>query len=522
MAEKITRSKSSAKNAMISLIYYFISNIFTFIMRTFLINNIGIEYAGLNSLLINIIGMLNIAELGLSTAVGYSLYKPIADNNYKKMNEILCLYKYLYRIIAVVIAIIGLIITLFISSFVTTNISINEVRISFLLYLVATVISYLLTFLNVLPSADQKNYIVVKIQNNGKILKNILQLASIVIFKSFYIWLVIEIISSIVIYIYTNIKIKKMYTWYEREKEVGFKELIKKYKDIVKRTKDLVFHRIGGLVVYQTDNILISKFDNLTGVGVYSNYMTIYTLLTGLIEQVFMGITASIGNLIIEKTPKEVYNIWKEMYVMMLFVTALFGFLFYKLANPFIAVWVGEEYMLSLSVVFAISINIMFRIIKNPIDRFKEAYGIFWDVYAPIAEALINLVFSIVLAMKFGLIGIVIGTIISNTIITFVWKPYIIFKHIFKEKLIKFFIINAKYIAIDLIGVFFSCIIMNFINFTFENKYVNLILMFVAYGLIAVVTILLCFMCDSFFRKTLKKYKNIILSMVSRKSNNKV
>lgn len=295
MTEKTTRSKNSAKNALVSLIYYFISNVFTFVMRTFLINNIGVEYAGLNSLLVNLIGMLNIAELGLSTAVGYSLYKPIAENDYKKMNEILCLYKYLYRIIAVVVAVVGIVITIFINSFVTTtNISMGEVRISFLLYLAATVISYLLTFLNVLPAADQKNYLVVRIQNNGKIIKNILQLISIIVVKNFYVWIVIEIIASILIYIYTNIRIRKLYDWYEPDKELTFKELLKRYKDIVKRTKDLVFHKIGGLIVYQTDSILISKFDNLTGVGVYSNYMTIYNLLTGLVEQAFMGITASI------------------------------------------------------------------------------------------------------------------------------------------------------------------------------------------------------------------------------------
>ncbi len=517
MKEETTRSKSSAKNAMISLIYYFISNVFTFVMRTIMINNIGIEYAGLNSLLVTIIGTLNIAELGLSTAVGYSLYKPLAEDDYDKMNEILCLYKYLYRIIAIVVAIAGIIVTIFISSFVTTNIPLSEVRISFILYLIATVISYLLTFLNVLPSADQKNYLVVRIQNNGKIIKDIIQLISIIIFKNFYVWVVIEIIANILIYIYTNFKIKKLYKWYLERDDIKFKDLLKKYKDIVKRTKDLVFHKIGGVIVYQTDNILISYFDNLTGVGIYTNYMTIYTLLTGLVEQTFMGITASIGNLIIEKSEKEVYKIWKEMYVMMLFLTAIFGFLFYKLANPFVSVWVGEEYILPLSFVFAISINIMFRIIKNPIDKFKEAYGIFWDIYAPVVESLINLVFSIVLAINFGLIGVIIGTIISNIVITFIWKPYVIFKHVFKEKLYKFFAITAKYMAIALIGVAISCIFMNAIELNFANKYVNLVMLFAFYGVVAVVVLTLCFICDKFFRKTLKKYLNVILSLARKK-----
>lgn len=201
----------------------------------------------------------------------------------------------------------------------------------------------------------------------------------------------------------------------------------------------------------------------------------------------------------------------------MLFVTALFGFLFYKLANPFISVWLDETYTLALPIVFAISINTMFRIIKNPIDKFKEAYGIFWDVYAPIVESLVNLVVSIILAMKFGIIGIIIGTIVSNTLITFIWKPYIIFKHVFKEKLIKFFAINAKYMAIALIGVFISCFFMNLLQFTFENKYINLVMLFIVYGIISGVVLLGSFMCDTFFRKTLKKYLNIILSMVKRK-----
>lgn len=149
----------------------------------------------------------------------------------------------------------------------------------------------------------------------------------------------------------------------------------------------------------------------------------------------------------------------------MLFITALFGFLFYKLANPFITVWLGEEYLLGLPIVFAISINTMFRIIKNPIDKFKEAYGIFWDIYAPIVESVINLVFSIALALEFGIIGVVIGTIISNICITFIWKPYVIFKHVFKEKLIKFFVITAKYMAIALIR---CC------NSMFCNQYISI------------------------------------------------
>ena len=512
-----TRSKNSIKNASIALIYYVITNIFAFVMRMALMRSIGIEYAGLNSLLTNIVGVLNIAELGLSVAVGYSLYKPLVEKDYEKINEILCLFKYLYRIVAIFITIVGIFITLFMDSFVTTNIDISEVRICFILYLIATVVSYLLTFLNILPSADQRNYIVVKIQNSGKILKDILQILSLVVLKNFYIWLLIEIISNIIIYIYTNIKIKKDYKWYKEDNNKSLNELLKKYKDIVKSTKDLIFHKIGGLVVYQTDIILISYFGTLIDSGIYSNYMLIYTLLTGVIEQIFNGITASIGNLIVEKDEKATFNIWKEIYVIIFCITILCGFLFYQLVNPFILVCFGEEYTLSNIIVLGIVINTMFRIIKNPIDKFKDAYGIFWDRYAPIVEAILNLIVSIVLGIKWGILGVVIGTVVSNIAITMCWKPYIIFKYGFKEKVSKFSLISFKYLLIGIIGITISYFIINLIKINIANSVLNLIALFVINGIISVIIILSCYMCDKYFREILRKYFSIIINMIKTK-----
>ena len=515
--EQKTRSKSSIENASVALIYYVITNIFAFVMKMALTRFIGIEYAGLNSLLTNIVGVLNIAELGLSVAVGYSLYKPLAEKDYEKINEILCLFKYLYRIVAIFIAIVGIFVTLFMDSFVTTNIDISEVRICFILYLIATVASYLLTFLNILPSADQRNYVVVKIQNNGKILKDILQILSIVALKNFYVWVLIEIISSIIIYIYTNIKIKKDYKWYKEDNDKSLSELLKKYKDIVKSTKDLIFHKIGGLAVYQTDIILISYFGTLTDSGIYANYMLIYTLLTGIIEQIFNGITASIGNLIVEKDEKATFNVWKEIYVIIFFGTILCGFLFYQLANPFISVCFGGEYTLSNIIVLGIVINTMFRIIKNPIDKFKDAYGIFWDRYAPIVEAILNLIVSITLGIKWGILGVVIGTVVSNIVITRCWKPYVIFKYGFKEKVSKFFTINLKYLLMGIIGIIISYFIINLIKINIANSILNLISLFAVNGIISVIIILGCYMCDKYFKKTLGKYISLVINMIKTK-----
>ncbi len=515
------RTEKSSKNAIISLVYYAINTVFSFVSKTIFINYLGIEYNGLNSLFLNILGVLNIAELGIGAAVGYSLYKPLAEKDTKKINEILLLYKYIYRCIAIVIFIIGIIITIFINRFVNSNISINEIRIYFIMYLFATITSYLFTFLNVLPLADQRNYFIVRIQGNAKILKTILQFIVIILYKNYYYWLIIEIISNCLMYIYTNIKIKKDYKYYSNEKTLSFLQLLKKYKNIVLKTKDLFFHKIGGLVVNQTDNIIISYFGNLEMVGIYTNYLTIQTLLSGSVEQAFIGITSSIGNLIVEEDNKKVYSVWKELHILTIFLSTIMCFLFYKLANPFIGIWVGKEYIFSKYIVFAIALNIMFKVIKQPIDKFKDAYGIFYDKMAPFIESVINLVVSIILVKNIGVLGVVVGTIVSNIIIIAMWKPYIVFKDGFKIPFVEYIKLNIPYFFLSIITIVISNVLINCTRILEVNNVTDLIIMFIVHGSISVIIATIVFMTNKYFRKTITKYISLLISNIKGIKNNK-
>lgn len=511
------RTVESSKNAITSLIFYIANCIFSFVSKTIFIQYLGIEYAGLNSLFTNVLGVLNIAELGLSTAVGYSLYKPLAENDTKTINEILKLYKYLYRIIAIFILIVGLIVTFFLQYMITSSISLMQIRIAFILYLLATVVSYLFTFLNVLPSADQKNYIVTKIQGIIRIIKNVIQLVAIIIFKNYYVWLILEISGNIIGYVYTNIVIKKKYGYYQESNELKFNELLKKYKEVIQKVRDLFFHKIGGLAVNQTDNIVISYFCTLTDVGIYGNYILVFNLVTGIFEQVFSSVTASFGNLIIKKDKKETFKIWKELHILVVFLTSICCYLFYKLINNFITVWVGQEYILAKTVVFCIALNVMFKIIKQPIDKFKEAFGIFWDKQAPFIEAVINLIVSVVLAMKIGILGVVIGTVVSNIIITAIWKPYITFKYGFKEKFIEYIKLNIPLVGLSVISLFISNFIINYINISINNGWINLIVTGIVFGIITLSVSLMAFMCYRPFKDTFIKYINIFKGLLLNK-----
>lgn len=513
------RTEESSKNAIVSLIFYIFTSIFAFISKTIFIRYLGIEYSGLNSLFTNVLGVLNIAELGLGTAVAYSLYKPIAQNDIKTINEILKLYKYLYRIIGTIVLFIGIILSLFLHLMITSTIDMKIIRASFLLFLISTVTSYFFTFLNVLPAADQKNYIVTKIQGIFRICKNIIQLISIVIFKNYFIWLFIEIIGNITGYVFTNLIIKKKYTYYKEIDNIKLNQLIIKYKEIIKKVKDLFFHKIGSLVVDQTDNIVISYFCTLTDVGIYGNYILIFNLLVRSVEQVFSGITASIGNLIIEKGEKNALNVWKEMHILIVFVSTIFGYLFYKLANDFISIWIGQEYLLTNITVFIIALNIVFRIIKQPIEGFKVAFGIFWDKQAPFIEALINLVVSVLLASKIGILGVVIGTLVSNILIIFIWKPYAVFKYGFNEKFIEYIKINIPLSIIAIISILLINFITRLINLNIVTGWTTLIITGIIYALISVLITFCCFILYKPFRKCFVKYLSVVIKIIKKKQN---
>lgn len=511
------RTEQSSKNAITSLVFYFINYIFNFIFKTIFIHFLGIEYAGLNSLFTNILGVLNTAELGIGTAVGYSLYKPLAENDTRTINEILKLYKYLYRIIAIFILVVGLILTFFLQYFITSNISLTEIRFSFVLYLIATVVSYLFTFLNILPSADQRKYIVDKIQGISRIIKNIIQLIAIVVYRNYYVWLILEITWNIAGYVYTNIYIKNKYKYYKNVSEINFKQLFKKYKEIILRVRDIFFHKIGELTVNQTDNIVISCFCTLADVGIYGNYISVINLVIGIFEKVFGSITASVGNLIIKKGEKEAYNLWKEIHIITLFFTTICCYLFYKLINKFIIVWVGEEYILSQVIVLFLTLNIMFRLVKQPIDNFKQAFGMFWDKKAPLIESCINLIVSVTLASQIGILGVIIGTFVSNIIIIAMWKPYIVFKYGFKEKIIEYIKINFPVLILSILSICISNIIIDFITFENTHKWLELISMGIIYTIIITTVTLMLFMCNKDFKKSIVKYTMLLKKIIFKK-----
>ncbi|MGU8687563.1 lipopolysaccharide biosynthesis protein [Clostridium perfringens] len=494
------------------MIYIYILNmILMFIARRIFIRELGADITGLKSLFTSLIGFLNVAELGIASAVGYSLYKPLSEKNYEKVNEIMILFKGYYNKIAKIIFIVGITLSISLPFLIKGQVNILETYIYYYMYLINCSISYLFTYKQTLIIADQKQYKIASTLNFVKIIKVLVQSIQLFIIQSFFVWLIIELLFNILGMISANYKVDKEYSnkiTYLSQKSL--KKLSKENILIKKNIKNIFFHRIGGVVVFQTDAILISIFSNLKEIAIYDNYMMIINTLVGFINNAIGSIAPTIGNLIVEESKEKCYKIFNKLYVLDHLVSVFITFVFYQLINRFIVFWVGSEYLFSNYITFILIINLYIQLSRGSIDRFKNGFGIYWDVASPIIESLLNLIFSLILTYKFGIIGVFGGTLISNILIIEIWKPYILFREGFGKKF-RFYILKTISIFIKNIIIYIiSNSIYNNICFNIENSFLNLVINMLSASLICLLISIIVYSFDKDFREFLieifKKY----------------
>lgn len=498
----------------VNFIFYLITIIISFISRSIFIKVLGVDITGLNSLYTSLIGLLNVAELGVGIAVGYSLYKPLSNQNYKKINEIMILFKYYYNRIAKIIFVFGILLSFILPFLIKNQINLANAYIYYFMYLLNCIISYMFTYKQTLIIADQKQYKIAYILNVSKIIKIIFQCIIIIITRSFFLWLLLEIIFNIISMCLANKKIDSEYC--ELFKDIN-KKSIKTIKneniEIGKNIKNMFFHKIASFVIDQTDAIVISAFSTLKQTAIYANYIMIINALSGLISAAIGSIMPGIGNLIAENSDDDSYNIFKSLYLFDNILALFICIITYEIINKFIILWVGSEYLFSNYIVLVIIINLYIRISRGSVERFKDGYGIYWDIYAPIIESIINIIFSIGLAYKFGIVGVFIGTVISNFIIVILWKPYILFKIGFKKN-IELYIKQACHIYFFniLIFVILDYVYKNFLDLIYVNNlFLNMTIHFILVSVFCLILVFIFYFKNKEFRNLLDILNNQIL-----------
>ena len=463
--QKESRVKKTMLNAKINLICYFASFITAFFTRKILLDHLGTEFIGFTGTVGSLLSFLNLAELGIGTAIGYVLYKPIADGDKFKINEVISVLGYLYRIIGLAILSLGIIGSLFLPLiFPNTDIPLGVIYFAFYAYLAASMIGYFVNYRAALLSADQRNYIVTGYFQITTTCKVILQMILAIYFGSFYIYLAIELIGGIINAIILNWKINQTYPWLKREIKQG-KQIFKKYPEIIKYTKQIFAHKVGGLVQGQLTPFLIYSFVSLPMVALYTNYTILTQKLEGLISGVINSTGAAIGNLIAEGDQTKILKVFRELLAIRFFVASITTACICSFASKFIGVWLGNEYILDNYTVTLVAILSGLGIARGVLDQFCYGCGLFADVWAPYAESIIMATFAIIGGHLYGLPGVLCGPLLSIVVIIYIWKPYYLFSRGFKLSVFKYWKLFAINISATIISFFATgSIFSNFIE----------------------------------------------------------
>ena len=428
---KIERTKNASRNIFYGVILKAYQILLPFIMRTAIIYILGTQYLGLNSLFVSIFQVLNLAELGVGSAMVYSMYKPIAEDDKDTICALMLLYRKYYRIIGLVILAAGLVLLPFLPHLVKADTVPADIDLYILyaLNLVTTVLTYwLFAYRNCLLSAFQRTDIQSKINLAVSVASNAAQLTVLYFFHSFYAYTCVSLFTSVCNNLITANLVNKMYPSFKPKGNLPKEEI----ESINQRVKDLFTAKLGGTIVGSADTIVISAFLGLTVLAVYQNYYYIMNAVIGFIMVGFSSITAGIGNSLVIETEEKNYNDFRKFAFLINWIASVCISCFMSLYQPFIELWVGKELLLDYRFVLLFCVYFYVFVVQQLACVYKDAGGI-WnkDKYRPLVSGIVNLILNLSFVKKWGLYAIILSTIISYIAVAMPWLIVNLFTTVF-------------------------------------------------------------------------------------------
>ncbi len=469
----MARTSNSVKNILSGVGLKIILLVLRFVTRTIFIKYLGNEYLSVNGLVSSILSFLNLTDLGIGTAIVFAMYKPIAQDNKEKVQQYLGYYRKIYHILGLVILTIGLVIMPFLRYMVDISELTVNIYVVYILYLINAVSSfYVYSYRGGFLTACQEDYRLTAINYIGNFCVVFMQIISLVLFHSFYLYIATPILVTIVQRTTNGIFIAKWYP-YIKQKPKG--KLSREEKiSIYKNTYGLAISKISVIVNNAIDNIVISMLIGLQYVGLYSNYQTLLVLVSGFVDILFVSVKPSVGNLNVNSSKEYKERIFNVIHFMSFWLYGLCSICFLVLVQPFVVVWIGKEYLMPMVFVFVVCLNFLTNGMTYAVSIYRESCGLYYHGrYRPIFTAMFNVLFSVVMGYFWGATGIVLATIISRMITVWWYDAYIVYKYVFDKAVYRYLVdYLSKVLVVIIVGIltYFVCNQFKF------SAYVNLIL----------------------------------------------
>lgn len=445
----MSRTKNSLKNISVAIVGEIVAVPVGFIARIIFIRILGAEYLGVNGLFTSILTMLSLVELGIGPAIIYSLYKPLAEKDTPKVKALMQLYKKAYFLIGTLVLLLGVLLIPFLHLFVTDTPNVQNLDLIFFLFVLNSAVSYFFAYKRNLIVADQQRYIVTFYRFGFFSLVNVLQILFLYLTRSYIDFLLLRILCTLLENLFVARSADKRYPFLkEKTSEKLDRETI---QEIKKNTAAMVTQKIGEIVINATDNIVISIKVGTVWVGLYSNYLLVISALNGILGQFFTAITASVGNLGVTESKERLLEVFGKIQFATFWIFGYSGISLYFLFNPFVRLWVGEDYLLAIDTVLLLAILYYIQGMRRAVLTFREALGLYWyDRYKPIIQSLVNVLLSLAWAPAYGIAGVIFATIVSLIAVCFVVEPYFLYKIGFAAPLWTYYTGYARYTVITL------------------------------------------------------------------------
>lgn len=454
------RTDNSRKNLIASISLTLAMTLLGFITRRVFVDNIGVEYLGLNGLLTDVLRVVSLLEGGFGASIVYNLYKPLAENDQPRIIALIQLYRKIYRYIAVGVLAMGLAIYPFLDVFIKDGESLNYVSIVFFIFLFNSLLPYFTAYKWSLINADQKQYKLVTINFIYQIGLNLTKLFILYYTKNYILYLVIESLFGVGLNMAVIRKANRLYPYIVTK--IKYQVDLPIRKMLIRNSKALFLHSLGGYMAHSTDSIIISSYISVAIVGLYSNYTLITGYVNSFATQILNSFSESVGNLIASESVEHVYKVFKTIFLLNFLVVSIPVIILANVINPFVSWWLGEEYLLGTATTCVILANFFIFGLRLSALTFKVKSGIFvQDQFSPLIQGVINLVLSLIFVHFWGITGVLLGTTISVLSVGFWQFPRLIYKYTFKQPLKKYFIKYAKYLGIMFIALGISHYLCN-------------------------------------------------------------
>lgn len=448
------RVRYAAKNIAWGYIGSIATAVMGFVLKQVFIAHLNATLLGVNGLYTGILSLLNMAELGIGTALNVSLYAPVARGDTEKIKSYMQMYRKAYHVIAFTVAVIGLALTPFLGVFIRKpgDNTPRDLMLYYFIFLFNTVSSYFVAYKYSLVNAEQKNYIQTNINTVTKIISYALQIAVLIFTENFYCYLLTDCAVQLLQKIYVSRFLDRRYPYLTDKKITPLSK--EESGEVWKQTGALVWHKVGDVARLQTDSIIISSFIEVALVGVVDNYNLVINTVSSFVNTIFNSLISGFGNLIATESKQKQYDMFC---VYRFFASWIYGYSavgFFILLTPFVRLWLGDGWILSAASVYLILMDYYFKGERVVLSNYKTAAGVFeQDKYLAVIQGIVNLVLSIWLVIRIGLPGVYIGTVVSGLIAN-ITKPVIIYHVCFDKKAWHYFADAAKHLAVT-VALFF-------------------------------------------------------------------